>query len=112
MRSQRINEIEQYVTRNKTVTLDDLCQTFGVSKNTIRRDVEELVDRGALKKIYGGVTAPTTRELLPFEERRGRTPRARSPRPRRSAFRTATSFSSIPAPPPAASSNFCGTSMM
>ncbi len=72
MRSQRINEIEQYVTRNKTVTLDDLCQTFGVSKNTIRRDVEELVDRGALKKIYGGVTALTTRELLPFEERRGR----------------------------------------
>jgi DeoR family myo-inositol catabolism operon transcriptional repressor len=40
-----------------------------VSKNTIRRDIKELVEDGHFKKIYGGVTVKDNKDLLPFSER-------------------------------------------
>lgn len=69
MRSKRINEIENYILENKTVTLDQLCKIFEVSKNTIRRDLKEIISEGNIKKIYGGVTVKANKELLPFSER-------------------------------------------
>lgn len=69
MRSRRIEEIESYIYENKTVTLDQLCETFGVSKNTIRRDIEEIISRGNIKKIYGGVCVQQNKELVSFDER-------------------------------------------
>lgn len=69
MRSQRITKIEEYIHENKTVTMDRLCEVFGVSKNTIRRDISEIVTRGNIKKIYGGVSVQTNQGLVPFEER-------------------------------------------
>lgn len=70
MRTKRIGNIEKYIYINKTVTLDQLCEEFKVSKNTIRRDIEELASRGIVKKIYGGVTVPDdTQSMKPFEER-------------------------------------------
>lgn len=69
MRSKRINDIEEYIYKNKTVTLDQLCKVFQVSKNTIRRDLKEIILEGNIKKIYGGVTTKTNRDLQPFSER-------------------------------------------
>lgn len=69
MRSLRLEEIEAYIRANKTVTLDQLCETFNVSKNTIRRDIDELTAGGEIKKIYGGVTIEQKKELVPFSER-------------------------------------------
>ena len=69
MRSKRIKDIEDYIYENKTVTLDQLCRVFDVSKNTIRRDIKELVEDGHFKKIYGGVTVKDNKDLLPFSER-------------------------------------------
>ncbi|WRS28556.1 DeoR/GlpR family DNA-binding transcription regulator [Oscillospiraceae bacterium MB08-C2-2] len=69
MRSKRINEIENYIFENGTVSLDNLCQKFGVSKNTIRRDVDEIVARGTIRKIYGGVSVRTAKEMTSFDER-------------------------------------------
>ncbi|MBR0600560.1 DeoR/GlpR family DNA-binding transcription regulator [Sinanaerobacter chloroacetimidivorans] len=69
MRSKRINDIENYIIENRTVTLDQLCKVFQVSKNTIRRDLKEIIAEGNIKKIYGGVTVKTNKELLPFSER-------------------------------------------
>ncbi len=69
MRSQRIEKIEQYITEHKTVKMDTLCEVFGVSKNTIRRDINEIVKKGNIKKIYGGVSVKKSRELIPFNER-------------------------------------------
>ena len=57
MRVQRIDQIEEYIIENKTATLEDLCEKFNISKNTIRRDINELVKRGNIEKVYGGVTA-------------------------------------------------------
>ena len=42
MKVSRLNSIEQYVISRETVSIDELCEVFGVSKNTIRRDLNEL----------------------------------------------------------------------
>jgi len=64
----RIKKIEQYIYQNGSVSLDELCETFNVSKNTIRRDINQLEKNGNLKKVYGGVIANKT-SLIPFENR-------------------------------------------
>lgn len=69
MRSLRLEEMESYIRNYKTVTLDQLCNVFGVSKNTVRRDIEEITAGGEIKKIYGGVTVESRKELIPFSER-------------------------------------------
>lgn len=68
MKIDRLAEIEQYITTNQTVTLDKLCEVFNISKNTIRRDINDLVKSGSVKKVYGGVTA-VRKALVPYEER-------------------------------------------
>lgn len=71
MKSQRIHEIEQYIRLKKRVSLDELCEKFDVSKNTIRRDISEIIEQEGYNKVYGGVEF--VREyLLPFEERNER----------------------------------------
>ena len=56
MRTKRIDLIERYIEEEKLVSLDVLCEKFAVSKNTIRRDIEELVKKGVVEKVYGGVS--------------------------------------------------------
>jgi len=55
IKDKRINKIEEYIFEHKSVSLDELMDVFQVSKNTIRRDVQELVEKGDFKKVYGGV---------------------------------------------------------
>lgn len=69
MRSNRISNIEEYIHKHKTVSLDKLCEVFNVSKNTIRRDINELTEKGSIKKVYGGVSVQDKSTLIPFEER-------------------------------------------
>jgi DeoR family myo-inositol catabolism operon transcriptional repressor len=68
MKSGRIKNIEKYIHDNGNVDLDVLCKEFSVSKNTIRRDIGELVKSGSIKKVYGGVTS-NGKKIVPFEER-------------------------------------------
>lgn len=69
MRSSRILDLENYIIDNKNVSLDKLCEVFDVSKNTIRRDLNELAQKGSIKKVYGGVCVNDDSSLIPFEER-------------------------------------------
>ena len=70
MRTKRIDLIETFIEQEKSVSLDTLCEKFNVSKNTIRRDIDDLVKKGTVEKVYGGVVstqqASDTR-LLPYE---------------------------------------------
>lgn len=68
MKSHRIKNIEDYILKYESVSLDKLCEVFKVSKNTIRRDIKELLEKGKIKKIYGGVRI-NQKKLIPFEER-------------------------------------------
>ncbi len=69
MRSKRIEEIKDYIYENKTITLDQICKNFKISKSTIRRDLDEILENSDIKKIYGGVTVLSKKELTSFEER-------------------------------------------
>lgn len=71
MKVSRLNSIEQYVISRETVTIDELCEVFGVSKNTIRRDLNELEARGHISKVYGGVTATSSAGAVPMPVRSG-----------------------------------------
>ncbi|MFP5107348.1 DeoR/GlpR family DNA-binding transcription regulator [Neobacillus sp. C211] len=64
----RIKKINEYVIEHQSASLDELVTAFDVSKNTIRRDVQELVDRGELKKVYGGVSV-VHKKLESFQDR-------------------------------------------
>lgn len=54
-----------------SASLDELVSVFDVSKNTIRRDVQTLVERGELKKVYGGVSV-IHKKLESFQDRKTR----------------------------------------
>ncbi|TCN19867.1 DeoR/GlpR family DNA-binding transcription regulator [Mesobacillus foraminis] len=71
LKTKRINQIQDYVLEHETVSLDELVEVFGVSKNTIRRDVQMLVEQGDLKKVYGGV-AVNHSTLISFNDRKVR----------------------------------------
>ena len=69
IKSQRINQIKEYVFEHESVSLEELVKHFNVSKNTIRRDIQTLVEAGILKKVYGGVSVNHS-ALVVFNERR------------------------------------------
>ena len=78
MRVQRLEAIAAYIQKEGSVSIQQLCEEFQVSVNTIRRDLDALVQEGAVKKVYGGVVAagrtedastPLTRELMDFQVR-------------------------------------------
>ena len=56
MRIDRINQMKRYISERETVSLDELVSVFGVSKNTVRRDMDEIVSDGTYKKSYGGIS--------------------------------------------------------
>ncbi len=56
MRLDRLNNMENYILQRGTASLEDIAQNFGISINTVRRDIAELFDRGNIKKVYGGVS--------------------------------------------------------
>lgn len=65
MRVDRLNKMEDFILEQGTVPLELLAEQFDISTNTVRRDVNELLKRGRICKVYGGVTAiadhdPTT----------------------------------------------------
>jgi len=69
IKTQRINQIKEYVFEHDSVSLEELVEHFGVSMNTIRRDVSALVKTGILKKVYGGVSVNHSK-LIVFDERK------------------------------------------
>ena len=76
MRISRIEQLEQYILEHKAATIDSLCEEFEISKNTLRRDLEVLVSRGTVEKVYGGVIAvenlPPIPDLVTFQDRANR----------------------------------------
>ena len=69
MREDRLAKMEAYIRRQKSVSLDTLCEVFDISKNTVRRDIADIVARTDIRKIYGGVSIPYNKIPPPFEER-------------------------------------------
>ncbi|GLQ53732.1 DeoR/GlpR family DNA-binding transcription regulator [Devosia nitrariae] len=56
--------------RQGRVEVDDLAQRFSVSVQTVRKDLNDLCDRGALRRVHGGAVYPSSVENMQYEARR------------------------------------------
>ncbi len=72
MRQNRLCEMEQLIVQRRVVSLEELAAKYGVSMNTIRRDVAELIAMGKVRKVYGGVSALEEKAPTSIDERIGR----------------------------------------
>lgn len=53
------------------VVVEDLADRFGVTVQTIRRDLTELADAGKLERVHGGAVLPSGVSNIGYEDRRG-----------------------------------------
>ncbi|MCS7247725.1 MAG: DeoR/GlpR family DNA-binding transcription regulator [Anaerolineales bacterium] len=51
---ERQEQIVQLLSRQKRVTVNDLCEAFSISKATARRDLEVLASQGKIQRVHGG----------------------------------------------------------
>jgi DeoR/GlpR family transcriptional regulator of sugar metabolism len=68
--SQRKKAILETLARDGQVLAKQLSETFGVSEDTVRRDLRELAGEGLLQRVHGGAL-PASTAVAPFAERRG-----------------------------------------
>lgn len=68
---ERRYKILELIKAKQFVSVNDLSEEFSVHETTIRRDLDELEDKGLVARIHGGVI-PTDvkKEESPFEERK------------------------------------------
>lgn len=62
-------EIIEIARREGKVTVDGLVDYFGVTPQTIRRDLTELADAGQLERVHGGAILPSTTMNIGYVER-------------------------------------------
>lgn len=68
--SERHNYILKKIRSDGAVYTQDLIQALDVSKETVRRDLNILEQRGQLKKVYGGaILTATDNSVTPFTKR-------------------------------------------
>ncbi|WP_121630978.1 DeoR/GlpR family DNA-binding transcription regulator [Tropicibacter alexandrii] len=70
-------EILEIARREGKVTVDGLAQHFGVTLQTIRRDLTDLADAGRLERVHGGAVLPSGTTNIGYEERRSLNPEAK-----------------------------------
>ena len=61
----RTPEILDIALRDGKVTVEGLAKHFGVTLQTIRRDLAELADAGRLERVHGGAVMPSGARSLP-----------------------------------------------
>lgn len=71
-------EILEIARREGKVTVDGLAEHFGVTLQTIRRDLSDLADAGRLERVHGGAVLPSGTTNIGYEERRSLNPEAKS----------------------------------
>jgi len=52
---QRVDEIRKMLERHDFLTVEKLSETFGVTRQTIRRDLKSLTERGIARRRHGGI---------------------------------------------------------
>jgi DeoR family glycerol-3-phosphate regulon repressor len=66
----RLPEIIDIARREGKVTVEGLAERFGVTLQTIRRDLAELADSGRLERVHGGAILPSGTTNIGYEHRR------------------------------------------
>lgn len=63
-------EILEIARREGKVTVEGLAEHFGVTLQTIRRDLTDLSEDGRLERVHGGAVLPSGTTNIGYEERR------------------------------------------
>lgn len=63
-------EILEIARREGRVTVEGLAEYFGVTLQTIRRDLSDLSELGQLERVHGGAVLPSGTVNIAYEERR------------------------------------------
>jgi len=71
-------EIVEIARREGKVTVEGLAEHFGVTLQTIRRDLADLADAGRLDRVHGGAVLPSGTTNIGYEERRSLNPHAKA----------------------------------
>lgn len=66
----RQSDIIELARRTGRVTVESLAERFGVTPQTIRKDLNELCDHGYMERVHGGAVIASTVENLGYEARR------------------------------------------
>lgn len=66
-RHQRIIEL---VSKSGFVSIDELAKTFGVTPQTIRRDINRLSEQGQLKRFHGGAGLSSSVKNITYQARK------------------------------------------
>lgn len=67
----RHREILELARQKGFLSTEELARTFEVTSQTIRRDVNELSERGLLRRYHGGAGLPSSIENVHYSERQG-----------------------------------------
>ena len=66
----RHRDILNIARKDGKVAVEQLAQEFGVTLQTIRRDLSELAEAGQLERVHGGAVLPSGTTNIGYEERR------------------------------------------
>lgn len=69
LKHERIRLMEELVAKKGFVSMEELCQTFSISMNTVRSDVRDLVQKGSAQKTYGGISCVQVAQYSSYEMR-------------------------------------------
>ena len=65
---ERQRRIIEWAHEQKHVEVEDIARRFGVTTQTIRRDINKLCEQGLLRRRYGGVSLPASALTSPIAE--------------------------------------------
>lgn len=65
----RLIKMENMILEKQKVSIEELCSAFHLSKNTVRRDLQKLEERGFVTKVYGGAAAVQSSSSDPISTR-------------------------------------------
>lgn len=66
---QRREAILEMARQNSELKVESIASQFGVSRETVRRDLAQLDARGLLRRVHGGAQPPQTGAEAPFHKR-------------------------------------------
>jgi DeoR family fructose operon transcriptional repressor len=71
MRIERLNSLVEYINIHNTVSFSQLCKEFDTSSATMRRDLNELEQKGVIERIHGGAKSLKSKQVYepPFDQR-------------------------------------------
>lgn len=61
---ERLLKILEYLNENNYMSIHDICEILGVSRDTARRDIVKLISQGTAIRTHGGVSLPILKNTI------------------------------------------------